>query len=469
MTVLTDQYIEAIKEAIFNDIDLGIVAVDATGGIVFCNHALGEMLDLDIANLCDRPCCEVFCEPLGITPCYFRQGIRHARIVVNDLIHVQTGSGDVLPVSISTTCLRKDAGQEHGVVMTVRDATIAQEMYDSPLQFWIMAQNMYDLGILDKYKRERVAQNSFYGIISKNEVMRDLWALLPRVAESDSTILINGESGTGKELLAQTIHALSPRKTGPLVCLNSGALPETLLESELFGYVAGAFTDARRDKPGRIAMAEGGTLFLDEIGDISPAMQVRLLRFLQERTYEPLGTNESRHADVRIIAATNRDLSALVAGGQFRQDLYYRINVFPLQLPPLRQRKEDIGLLCDHFINQENCRRQVSISGMTPEALAVLVNHDFPGNVRELHNCIEHAFVLCRTDRIRLEHLPIYLLDRQVPRHREMTSTLDNIECITILETLRRHNGNRTAAARELGIHKTTLWRKMKMLNIQDR
>jgi transcriptional regulator with PAS, ATPase and Fis domain len=253
-----------------------------------------------------------------------------------------------------------------------------------------------------------------------------------------------------------------------MVTVNCGALPDTLLESELLGHKAGAFTDAKKDKPGRFALAEGGTVFLDEVGDVSPALQVRLLRVLQDKTYEPLGCTKPALANVRVVAATHKNLGELVEKGTFRQDLYYRINVVKLTLPPLRERMEDIPLLLDHLIARFNRVRGKDIAGVSPEVLKILMNHDFPGNVRELENIIEHAFVLCRNGVILLEHLPQYLRpddSRVLPS--PSAANLQEIEAHFIRECLQRHNWSRAAAARELGVHKTTLWRKMKRFGIR--
>jgi transcriptional regulator with PAS, ATPase and Fis domain len=281
--------------------------------------------------------------------------------------------------------------------------------------------------------------------------------------------LIEGASGTGKELFARALHNLSPRKKKPFVVVNCGALPDTLLESELFGYKAGAFTDARKDKPGRFAQAEGGTVFLDEIGDVSPALQVRLLRFLQEKTFEPLGAIEPQKADVRVVAATNKSLSELVKKGTFRRDLYYRINVVRLALPPLCKRREDIPLLIEHFIDRFNRLREKDIAGVSNEAMTIFINHDYPGNVRELENIIEHAFVLCPRGIIEPHHLPDYLGTPTVPIRRlgGPQMTLEQMEKQLLVDALARNNWNRMATARELGIHKSTLFRKIKSLSIE--
>jgi transcriptional regulator with PAS, ATPase and Fis domain len=298
-------------------------------------------------------------------------------------------------------------------------------------------------------------------IIGRGRAMEPVLAILPQIAESDSTVLLEGASGTGKELFARAIHKLSPRRAKKFVAVNCGALPDTLLESELFGYKAGAFTDARRDKPGRFALANGGTVFLDEICDISPAMQVRLLRVLQERVFEPLGGVESVKTDVRIVAATNKSIDEQVRSGLFREDLYYRINVFRLELPSLRERLEDLPLLIEHCITRFNKLKGKNISGLSNTALARLLAHDFPGNVRELENIIEHAFVLCRGEQIDLAHLPNYLrVDKDEPKAWREGMTLAAVEKLMIANALKRHQGNRPKAAQELGVDPSTLFRK---------
>jgi transcriptional regulator with PAS, ATPase and Fis domain len=293
--------------------------------------------------------------------------------------------------------------------------------------------------------------------------MRELFAVLPQIAISGSTVLIEGESGTGKELFARAIHNLSPRRTRPFVVANCAALPDTLLESELFGYKAGAFTGARKNKPGRFTLAHGGTLFLDEIGDMSAALQVRLLRVLQDRTFEPLGGTRSETVDVRVVLATNRTLADLVSSGEFRQDLYYRINVVRIVLPPLRERKEDIPILTNHFISRFNRLQDKDVKGISLESASILADHDFPGNVRELENTVEHAFALCQEGYIEPHHLPVELRPPSLspggtPRD---DRSLKAIEADAIVDALRRNRWHRQAAADELGIHKTTLFRKI--------
>lgn len=282
--------------------------------------------------------------------------------------------------------------------------------------------------------------------------------------------MIQGDSGTGKELFARAIHNLSNRKNKPLIVVNSGALPDTLLESELFGYKAGAFTDAKKDKQGRFALAEGGTIFLDEIGDVSPALQVRLLRVLQEKTYEPLGATESLKADVRIIAATNKNLEKLVKQGQFREDLFYRLNVVTLTLPPLKERKEDIPLLINHFISRFNKLKNKNITSVSDEVLTILMNFNFPGNIRELENIIEYAFILCRNQTVQVSHLPEPLKAKYIKLDSKASTglTLADIQKRALEQALIRNNWKRIATARELNVDKGTLRRMIERLDIKE-
>ncbi len=301
---------------------------------------------------------------------------------------------------------------------------------------------------------------------------------LASLVESESTVLIEGKRGTGKELFARAVHDLSPRAQGPYLLVKCAALPETLLESELFGYKKGAFTDARRDKPGSFDLAQGGSVFLDEVETLTRAVQVKLLRVIENKQYQPLGGTQQQQADVRIIAATNRALLNMVRRGKFRDDLYYRLNVVTLELPALRDRREDIPVLVDHFIGQYNLAKGKEVIGVTGRAMGVLMEYDFPGNVRELQNVIEHAFVLCDWGLIDLPHLPRTILRSSPPRdgltsdptiQRSRRSSLNDAEAAAIRDALERHNGHRANTARELGISTSTLWRRMSRLGIRFR
>jgi len=318
-------------------------------------------------------------------------------------------------------------------------------------------------------RRQRSRKSTFGEIISKNTAMRRIFEILPEIARSDSNVLILGESGTGKELVARATHNSSNRRQDPFITVNCGALPDTLLESELFGYKAGAFTDAKTDREGRFAAAEGGTLFLDEIGDIPASLQVKLLRVLQEKVYEPLGSNKPVTANVRIIAATNRDLQNLVEQGTFRDDLFYRLNVVKLLLPPLRDRKDDISMLCRHFIKTFSARQNKEIVGISEEASEILMQYHFPGNIRELENIIEYAFILCHGGYIMPEHLPEpFAPSKKSSTRSRNPRSLEEIEKQAILAALERNNWKRLATCRELGTSKDTLRRKIAKYKLED-
>ncbi len=422
----------------------GVFTVDGEFRITSFNRAAEEITGVPREEAVGRPCCEVFRASICEAQCALKETMQTGRPVVNRSVYIVRPDGERVPISVSTALLKDRQGIVLGGVETFRDLRLVEEL-----------------------RAEIAGRYTFADILSKNREMRRLFEILPTVAESDSTVLIEGESGTGKELFARAVHNLSSRKDKPLVIVNCGALPDTLLESELFGYKAGAFTDARKDKPGRFALAHGGTIFLDEIGDVSPALQVRLLRVLEDRTFEPLGGTESVTADVRVVTASNRRLADLVKAGTFRQDLYYRINVVKLTLPPLRQRREDIPLLVDHFIARFNRLREKEIAGVSPEVLQILLAYDYPGNVRELENVIEHAFVLCPRGLIQPAHLPEPLRPSSSESVAVGVKTFQELEARFIQDVLRRHAWNRLAAAKELGIHKTTLWRKIKQLGLE--
>ncbi len=306
-------------------------------------------------------------------------------------------------------------------------------------------------------------------IIGKSAPMQDLWDLIVHVAPTEATVLINGESGTGKELVAAALHHKSLRHQGPLIKVNCAALAETLLESELFGHERGAFTGADRRREGRFVQAHGGTLFLDEIGETSPGMQVKLLRVLQEHELQRVGGQETIKVDVRILTATNRDLKEEVIAGRFREDLYYRLNVVELEVPPLRQRQVDIPLLTAYFLRSFAQKNGRLVSGVTPECMDVLNRYPWPGNVRELEHSIERGVILMRGDYLDINALPLTIqrwAGMNAPKEIEEPSTLKEAEKILILKTLEETGGNRSEAARRLQITRKTLLNKLKSYNI---
>ena len=311
------------------------------------------------------------------------------------------------------------------------------------------------------------------GIIGESGRMQEVLALVRRVAPSDATVLIRGESGTGKELIARALHYNSTRADGPLVSLNCAALPEQLLESELFGHEKGAFTGAVAQRKGRFELSDGGSIFLDEIGDLSLALQVKLLRVLQERQFERLGGSRTLSVDVRVIAATNRDLETALRRGAFREDLYYRLNVVTVQLPPLRDRREDIPALLDHFLAKFAEKNRRPVPGLTAAARDALMKYDYPGNIRELENIVERAVLLCRGNVIDQEDLPATVRperrDPASPPTGSLPEVLEAIERRAILEALERHGGVQTRAADELGIGERVLRYKLKKYGLENR
>jgi PAS domain S-box-containing protein len=431
---------------ILDSVNEGVFTVDRDWRITAFNQAAERITGVSRRVAIGSPCCEVFRTNICETNCALRRTMTSGRPIVNATAHIVNQQGRRVPIRISTALLLDDRGSVVGGVETFQDLTLVEQL-----------------------QKELQSKYTFEDIIGRSPAMMRLFEILPQISASTSTVLIEGPSGTGKELFARAIHNLSPRKRKRFVAVNCAALPDTLLESELFGHKAGAFTDAKRDKPGRFQLADGGTVFLDEIGDISPAMQVRLLRVLQDRIVEPLGGVQGLPVDVRVLAATNKDLAALVKRGKFRDDLYYRIRVVHLKLPSLQQRREDIPLLVNHLIAKFNHLQGKDIANVSDEVLAKLMEYNYPGNVRELENIIEQAFVFCRGSVIELNHLPPELRPSTTTgRDEHQPMSLQAMERFLISETLQRRKGHRKAAARDLGIDVTTLYRKMKSLGIES-
>ncbi len=431
-------------DAILESISDGVFTVDLEWRVTSFNRAAEEITGVPRSEAVGRLCSEVFRSSLCGGHCPLQATLGSGKPHVGICGYIITAQGERIPISVSTAVFRDEDGRVMGGAETFRD-----------------------LSEIDALKRELEGRYHVGELFSRSPRMHALFTVLPAIAASPSTVLLTGETGTGKELFARTIHSLSVHNDGPFIAVNCAALPDTLLESELFGVRAGAYTGAHRDRPGRFAQARGGTIFLDEIGEISPALQVRLLRVLQERTFEPLGSSKTESTDARVVVATNRNLAELIRSGSFREDLYYRINVIRLELPPLRERKDDLPLLVDQFIRRFNRVQQRTVPGISSEALSLLMIHHWPGNIRELQNCIERAFVLCGDDRIDIAHLPEELtVSGSSVFHGTQSSLHELLDRQAILAALERSGFNRLAAARELGIHKTTLFRRMKRLGM---
>lgn len=424
--------------AMLNCIGEGVFTVDPDKKITFFNRAAERITGFTAEEAMGRPCRDIFQADVCSERCILNETARAKTSVIERRVRIVDRNGHALTVCVNAGPIKDAGGRTIGGIETFRDVSTEEEL------------------------RRRVSSAyTFQDIVSRHPGMHELFAILPDVAVASVPVLIEGESGTGKELLARAIHDLSERRDGPFLPVSCGALPDTLLESELFGYRKGAFTDAKTDKPGRFDAARGGTLFLDEVGTISAAMQVRLLRVLQEKQFEPLGSTQPVHTDVRIIAATNRPLLDLIENESFRQDLYYRLNVLRLELPPLRERRCDIPLLAEHFRRRLNAETAKNIESVDPAVFDILLRHDFPGNIRELENIMQHAFVLCRGTVIQRNHLPAQLLATAGSESSATPLTLKRLEQRAIEDALRDHGGNRKAAARQLGIDPSTLYRKM--------
>ena len=441
----TEFALSAPTGAILESISDGVFTVDSDWRVTSFNRAAEVITGIPRKEALGRLCSEVFKSSMCEAECALMRTRKSGKPIINKSGYIIDASGNRIPISVSTAVLYDEDGKVIGGAETFRD-----------------------LSEVVALRKELQGRLRIGDLVSHSQAMQPVFEMVPSLAASSTTVLIQGETGTGKELLARAIHGMSPRQLKPFVAVNCGALPDTLLESELFGYKKGAFTGATRDKPGRFALAGGGTLFLDEIGEMSPALQVRLLRVLQEQTYEPLGATRSERSHARILVATNRDLADMVKKGEFRQDLYYRINVISVELPPLRRRKDDIPLLVEHFVDRFNNLQQKSVTGFTPGAYSLLMAHDWPGNVRELENIVERAFVLCSGKWLGSEHLPGELTGfrPQTVKPGGMETVIRAAEGQSILDALQRNSFNRAAAARELGIHKTTLYRKIKALDL---
>jgi len=426
--------------AILNSIAEGVFTVDEAWRITSFSRGAEQITGYTAQEAVGMACCDLFRSDLCETSCPLKHSLGEEKATYDIEAEIITKAGKSIPIRVNAAPLYDAEGNRIGGVETFRDLSKERELTQA---------------LEGRY--------SFHNIIGKSKSMQELFALLEDVVETDATVLIQGASGTGKELVARALHHNGPRRERPFVAINCAALPEQLLESELFGYEKGAFTGAIQQKPGRFERADGGTLFLDEIGEMSPALQAKVLRVLDQNEFERVGGTEAIPVDVRVIAATNQDIQTAIQSGSFRQDLYYRLNVVPVRLPDLAERLEDIPLLVDHFVQTFNAQTSRSIRRLSRSAMALLMRHTWPGNVRELENAIEHAFVRCGGDVIMSDDLPGTLrADQPTEGIAQAEDPLRAGERSVLEATLNSVNGNKRKAAQLLGISRTTLWRKMK-------
>ncbi|MCA1906685.1 MAG: sigma 54-interacting transcriptional regulator [Desulfarculus sp.] len=440
----------------------GLFIVDTAGIVVFINPAAERITGYRREEVLGRPCSAFESETClacrrddgGLACGLFEQGR-----VVNRRCTVRRKDGGLVHLLKNAVILTDAHGRVIGGVETLSDIS---EVVNKDRQ-------------ISGLRRELNKSYGFEGLIGESKPMAEVFALLDAAAQSTAPVVILGESGTGKELAAAAIHRRSPRRDGPFIKVNCAALNESLLESELFGHEKGAFTGAERQRKGRFEAAHGGSIFLDEIGDLPPQVQVKLLRVLQEGEIERVGSQEPIKLDVRVISATNQDLGTLVAQGKFREDLYYRINVIPIRLPPLRQRREDIPLLVRTFTERMALRSGRAISGLSRAALERLLAHDWPGNVRELINAMEYAFVTCREGEIQPHHLPATVLGLSPAPHRPRppapasSNPADDDEAMrqAILRALETTGGRKAKAAELLGVSRVTFWKRARRLGLE--
>jgi PAS domain S-box-containing protein len=438
------RYEERSMKNILDSLDVGVFTTNRGGLITFFNTAAERISGYDRTTLLGRPCKEIFASSNGgadASP--VETAIRKNTIFHGMEGHLLESGGGIIPIRANYAALHDERDIVVGGLVTFQDMTLVHQLNQA---------------IRGHY--------TCRDMIGKSPPMQKIFAMIPAVAASDATVLIQGATGTGKDILAKIIHDAGPRASKPWVKINCAAIPDSLIESEIFGYVKGAFTGADRDKPGRFQEADGGTIFLDEIGDLPLTLQAKLLRVLEEKVFYPLGSRRTRKVDVRIISATNRRLEQLVKNGQFREDLFYRLKVLRIDLPPIEKRRGDLPLLIRHILRKLCAARGDPPPAISNRAMAILLNYRYPGNVRELENILEHALILCARGTIRRSHLPEDLV--AASKTPPLSETLDDMpaafenEAARIAAALTKFYGHRGRTAESLGIDRTTLWRKMK-------
>ncbi|MFO8084670.1 MAG: sigma 54-interacting transcriptional regulator [Desulfobacterales bacterium] len=455
--ILNDRFVKQLLESIGD----GVFTLDSQGFITSWNPAMERISGYFPDEVIGKRC-----RILGFSQCFGKKcpcSPQECGIYKNGKVEpiecfLKHKDGYLVPVIKNASVIREEDGSIIGIVEAVTDLT---ELKNAKIK-------------MEETELKLKQIHQFSNIIGKSHMMQEVFSSIKAAASSDATVLIQGESGTGKELVAGAIHNESDRKQYRLITVNCSALPESLLESELFGHVKGAFTGALRSRIGRFEEADGGTIFLDEIGEISSLIQLKLLRVIEERSIERVGESKSRKINIRIITATNKDLYSLVKTGDFREDLYYRLKVFPINLPPLRKRKEDISLLINHFIEQFNKKTGKKIFGVTQSAARICFDYEWPGNVRELENAIEHAFVLCNQDRIDLFDLPVEIRQfdyysysgELLPLHGKTLPTRHRLTRDKLLDLLKICRWNKAEVARRLGLSRASIWKYMKKWDI---
>jgi len=431
-------------DAIFNSNIEGTFTIDYDWNITSFNLSAEKITGYKKNEAIGMKCWDVFKSSLCRNGCHMEQTIHKGKSTIGNELEIQNKSGMKVPIKVNSGILLNNKNEKIGAVET-----------------------FIDISEIKNLSAHLKKEFGYANIIGKNKELDKIYRILESVSGTDSSVLITGESGTGKELAARAIHIYSERKSGPFIAVNCSAFVENLIESELFGHEKGAFTGAIQSRPGRFELAQGGTLFLDEIGDLSLTIQTKLLRVLETRTFERVGGNKNIKMNSRIIAATNKDLLIEIKEGRFREDLFYRINVINIHLPPLRERMDDFPLLVNHFIKQFNERFSKSITHFSPAAYDCLERYSWKGNIRELENVIEHCFVLCRSEVIMPEHLPDRIRCLTTPLINKIDLGIEETEKRMILNTLNANKGNRLKTAEALRINPSTLWRKMKKYKIE--
>jgi PAS domain S-box-containing protein len=444
-------YEERSLKIILDNLNVGIFTVDRSGHITFFNTAAEKTSGYNRREVLGEPCTVIFEADDAQEVCLLKETIVDGLSRGSRRGKMTTRDGVTIPIRANYMALRNEKGTIVGGLMTFHDLTLVHQL---------------DQAMRDRY--------TYHDMIGKSPAMQKIFEMINVIAATDATILIEGSTGTGKDLLAKVIHSASRRADKTLVKVNCAAIPDNLLESEMFGYVQGAFTGAERDKPGRFQEADGGSIFLDEIGDLPLPLQAKLLRVLEDKEFYRLGSRHTVKVNVRIIAASNRNLAELVEKQLFREDLYYRLNVFRIELPELKDRRVDLPLLIGHILRRLSIGRDIRSPEISEKAMELLLNYHYPGNVRELENILEHALIICQEDTIQPTHLPEYL-QAQPPARKGMPMAAaeqrfvpENTERDKLIATLRQYNWHRSQSARALGMDRTTLWRKMKKHGLLD-